>query len=160
MPRWLQRDMITNNRGMRCFGGFSSNSLSQLWDFFTGLCFVFTILRFFAIWIYKTMLVLIYKFIFTFQKITIFFPQDCILWQTKCTCRIKGTLTWEGQALFLVKIQLSLCGTYIQIKGSNGTSVSVVISKTDVDGLNQVGGTDTVLSGGPERRWEVGIGEC
>lgn len=38
--------------------------------------------------------------------------------------------------------------------------ISVVISKTDFDGLGPVSGTDTVLPGGQKRRWEAGIGRC
>lgn len=34
------------------------------------------------------------------------------------------------------------------IKGGDGMLISVVISKTDFDGLGPVSGTDTVLPGG------------
>lgn len=49
-------------------------------------------------------------------------------------------------------------GKYTEIKRSGGKFISVVVSKTGFDGLNQVGGTDTDPSGEQERSCEVGLG--
>lgn len=50
-------------------------------------------------------------------------------------------------------------GKYTEIKGGDGELISIVVAKTGVDGLNQVGGTDTVFSGEQERRCNLGVGE-
>lgn len=50
-------------------------------------------------------------------------------------------------------------GKYTEIKGGDGELISIVVAKTGFDGLNQVGGTDTVFSGEQERRCNLGVGE-
>lgn len=49
-------------------------------------------------------------------------------------------------------------GKYTEIKGSGGKFISVVVSKTGFDGLNQVSGTDTDPSAEQES-CEVGLGK-
>lgn len=50
-------------------------------------------------------------------------------------------------------------GKYTEIERGDGELISIVVAKTGFDGLNQVGGTDTVFSGEQERRYTLGLGE-